>query len=153
LMLGLGTEPLSWLGAEIRYNFGDGIYYDINPYLGYKSSLEMRFVLKPFPNLNVSYSLGNDRFYKGRGGEAVYKVNIISQRLSYQVSRPLSVRLITDYNDYYGRLYVSVLLSYEYRPGTVFFFGVDDNREKDFQGFFRGTGRYYFIKFSYWWRA
>jgi len=153
LMLGLGTEPLSWLGAEIRYNFGDGIYYDINPYLGYKSSLEMQFVLKPFSNLNVSYSLGNDRFYKGRGGEAVYKVNIISQRLSYQVSRPLSVRLITDYNDYYGRLYVSALLSYEYRPGTVFFFGVDDNREKDFRGFFRGTGRYYFIKFSYWWRA
>ena len=35
----------------------------INPYLGYKTGLEMRLILKPFSNLNVSYSLGNDRFY------------------------------------------------------------------------------------------
>ena len=153
LMIGLGSEPLSWLGAEIRYNFGDGIYYDVNPYLGYKSGLEMWLILKPFPNLNVSYSLGNDRFYKSRGGEAVYKVNVISQRVNYQVTRPLSVRLITDYNDYYRMLYVSALLSYEYRPGTVFYLGVDDNRERDIQGFFRGASRYYFIKFSYWWRV
>jgi len=153
LMLGLGSEPLSWLGAEIRYNFGDGIYYDYNPYLGYKKGLEMGVILKPFSNLNVSYSLGNDRFYKGKGGETVYKINVISQRINYQVTRPLSLRLITDYNDYYRMLYVSALLSYEYRPGTVFYLGVDDNREKDLQGFFRGTGRYYFVKFSYWWRV
>jgi len=153
LMIGLGSEPLSWLGGEVRYNIGDGIYYDINPYLGFKTGLEMRLILKPFPCLNVSYSLGNDRFFMGRGGEAVYKINVISQRINYQVTRPLSVRLITDYNDYYGMLYLSALLSYEYRPGTVFYLGVDDNREKDFQGFFRGTGRYYFIKFSYWWRG
>jgi hypothetical protein len=63
------------------------------------------------------------------------------------------VRLITDYNDYYKTIYISALLSYEYRPGTVFYFGVDDNRERDIQGFFRGTSRYYFIKFSYWWRV
>lgn len=93
------------------------------------------------------YSSGLERY------EAIYKINVISQRLNHQVTRPLSVRLITDYNDYYRTLYVSVLLSYEYRPGTVFYFGVDDNRERDFQGYFRGTGRYYFAKFSYWWRV
>jgi len=153
LMIGLGSEPLSWLGAEIRYDFGDGIYYDLNPYLGYKTGLEMGLILKPFSNLNVSYSLGNNRFYKSQGGEAVYKINVISQRINYQVTRPFSARLITDYNDYYRTLYISALLSYEYRPGTVFYFGVDDNRERDFQGFFRGTGRYYFVKFSYWWRV
>jgi len=75
------------------------------------------------------------------------------KRTLYQVTRPLSVRLITDYNDYYRTLYVSALLSYEYRPGTVFYFGVDDNRGRDVQGFLRGTGRYYFVKFSYWWRV
>ena len=31
LMVGLGSEPLSWLSGEVRYNFGDGIYYDVNP--------------------------------------------------------------------------------------------------------------------------
>jgi hypothetical protein len=153
LMVGLGSEPLSWLSGEIRYDFGDGIYYDVNPYLGYKKSLEMQLTLKPFSNLNLSYSLGNDRFFKNKGGETVYKINIISQRINYQITRPLSVRLITDYDDYYGMLYISALLSYEYRPGTVFYFGIDDNREKDFQGYLRATGRYYFVKFSYWWRV
>ena len=77
----------------------------------------------------MSYSLGNDKFSKSRGGEAVYTVNIISQRINYQISRPLSVRLITDYNDYYRTIYLSALLSYEYRPGTVFYLGVEDNQE------------------------
>jgi len=153
LMLGLGSEPLSWLAGEIRYNIGDGIYYDIDPYLGFKTGLEMSLILKPFSNLNVSYSLGNDTFSKSRGGETVYDINIISQRINYQITRPLSVRLITDYNDYYGMLYISALLSYEYRPGTVFYLGVDDNREKDLQGYYQSTGRYYFVKFSYWWRV
>jgi len=119
-MLGLGSEPLSWLGAEVRYEFGDGIYYDVNPYLGCKKGLEMGFVLK---------------------------------RFNYQVSRPLSLRLITDYDDYYRTLYMSALLSYEYRPGTVFYFGVDDSQERDLQGFLRGTGRYFFVKRSYRWRV
>jgi len=53
-------------------------------------------------------------------------------------------------DDYYRELYSSILLSYEYRPGTVFYIDVDDNQEKDDSGIFRSEGRYYFIKFSYW---
>ncbi len=45
------------------------------------------------------------------------------------------------------------LLRYEYRPGTVFYFGIDDNQEEDDSGLWRREGRYYFIKFSYWWRV
>jgi hypothetical protein len=152
LMIGLGTEPLSWLSGNIRYRFGDGIYYDENPYLGYKAGLEMEILLRPFPNLGLLYSYENDRFYKDRGGENVYDIKIISQRINYQLTRPLSVRLITDYNDYYKELYVSLLLGYQHNSGTVFYLGVDDNRARDESGVFRGTGRYYFLKFSYWWR-
>jgi hypothetical protein len=152
LMIGLGTEPLAWLSGDIRYRFGDGIYYDENPYLGYKKGLEMEIILKPFPNLGLLYSYENDRFYMDKGGESVYNINIISQRINYQLTRPLSVRLITDYNDYYKELYVSLLLGYQHNTGTVFYLGVDDNRARDESGVFRSAGRYYFIKFSYWWR-
>ncbi len=79
-------------------------------------------------------------------------MNIISQRINLQLSRSLSLRLITDYNDYYDKLYNSFLFSYEYRPGTVFYFGIDDNQEQDDFGIWQSQGRYYFIKFSYWWR-
>ncbi len=150
--IGLGSEPFSWLSGDVRLNFGDGIYYDENPYLGYKTSFETALNFKPLSNLKVSYNWENNTFRREKGGEYVYKIGIISQRLNYQISRPLSLRLITDYNDYYQEIYLSFLLSYEYRPGTVFYIGIDDHQEKAENGGFRGTGRYYFIKFSYWWR-
>lgn len=146
------SEPFSWLSGHISYSFGDSIYYEDNPYLGWKKTLEGTLTLKPLNNLRLFYHFRNENFFKRRGGETEYKVNIISQRINYQISRPLSIRLITDYNDYYKRIYASLLLSYQYRPGTVFYLGIDDNQEHDDRGIYKITGRYVFIKFSYWWR-
>ena len=147
----LSSEPFSWLSGNISYSFGDGIYYSEEPYLGYKNSFGARITIKPLSNLRFFYDLKNDEFYKKKGGEKVYEVNLISQRISYQLSRSLTLRLVTDYNDYDKKFYASFLFSYEYRPGTVFYLGVEDNKIKE-SGVFRSEGRYYFIKFSYWWR-
>jgi hypothetical protein len=145
------SDPLSWLNGEISYSFGDAIYYD-DPYLGYNTSIGLELTLKPLTNLSLFYDLKNENFYKKKAGEKEYHVNIISQRINYQVTRTVSLRLITDFNDYDKELYNSFLLSWELRPGTVFYIGMDDNQEKDESGIFRREGRYYFIKFSYWWR-
>lgn len=150
--LRVGSEPFSWLNGSISFNTGDGIYYDDNPYLGYKTSFEIQAIFKPLTNLKLNYNFSNDTFWKSRGGEREYRINLISQRILYQLSKSLSIRFITDYNDYDRELYNSFLFSYQYRPGTVFYAGVDDNRERDEMGLFRVSGRYYFIKFSYWWR-
>lgn len=149
----LRSEPFSWLSGRISFSLGDGIYYDEDPpYLGYKTSRGFEATLRTLTNLRLFYNFKNNKFYKNKGGEKVYTVNIVSQRISYQLSRSLSLRLITDYNDYHKELYNSILLSYEYRPGTVFYLGIDDSQEKDDSGIFRKEGRYYFMKFSYWWR-
>lgn len=152
IRLSINSQPLAWLSGNISYSAGDSIYYSDDPYLGYKSSIGVRTTLKPLSNLRIYYSLNNDTFSKSKGGERVYRINIFSQRISYQLTRTISLRLITDYNDYYKDLYNSLLLSCEYRPGTVFYLGMDDSREQDDAGIFARTGRYYFIKFSYWWR-
>jgi hypothetical protein len=149
----LSAEPLAWLSGRISRGFGDGIYYSDAPYLGYKSNWSAMVTLKPLSNLRFFTSFTNSEFFEGRGGERVYAVNIISERISYQISRPLSLRLITDWNDYYRKLYLSFLLSYQLNPGTVFYVGLDDSRERDAAGFLQSTGRYIFVKFSYWWRA
>ncbi len=147
------SEPLSWLGGNISYSFGDSINYDEDPpYLGYMTSIGARLTIKPLTNLRFFYNFRNNRFYREKGGVKEYEVNIISQRINLQLSRSLSLRLITDYNDYYDELYNSFLFSYEYRPGTVFYFGIDDNQEQNDFGIWQRHGRYYFIKFSYWWR-
>ena len=147
----LHTQALSWISGGGNYSFGNSIYYDGPYYLGYKTSFGFEINIKPLSNLRISYNVDNEKFYKKKGGENVYKINILSQRINYQISRFISLRLITNYNDYDKELYNSVLFSYEFRPGTVFFMGVEDNQEKN-TGIFQKTGRYYFVKFSYWWR-
>jgi len=151
-MLNLSSDPLAWVSGNINVSLGDSIYYSDTPYLGYKTSYGLRLTLKPLTNLRLFYTFSNNKFYEQRGGEQIYNINIISQRISFQISRTLSLRLITDYNNYYKDLYNSILLGWELRPGTVFYLGIDDNQEQDDSGIFRKQGRYIFIKFSYWWR-
>ncbi len=146
------SEPFSWFTLNLSFSTGGGIYYEEDPYLGYKISYGMRATFKPLRNLNIFYNYRNESFFKHRGGDRVYQINLISQRISYQLTRTLSLRLITDYNDYEGDFYNSILLSYVLNPGTVFYLGVDDNQGREDSGIFRNQGRYYFIKFSYWWR-
>ncbi|MFW6129041.1 MAG: DUF5916 domain-containing protein [Candidatus Aminicenantaceae bacterium] len=148
----LNSNPFSWLSCNFSFSFGDGLYYDENPYLGWKTSIGTRLTLKPFSFLRIFYNFRNNRFFETRGGEKVYEINIMSQRINLQISRTVSLRLITDYNDYYKELYLSFLFSYEYRPGTVFYFGIEDNQGQDELGMYRIEGRYIFVKFSYWWR-
>jgi len=148
----LSSDPFAWFSGSINFNIGDGIYYDENPYLGYKVSYGIQTIFKPLTNLTLFYEINNDTFYKEKGGDIEYKINLISQRINYQISRALSLRLITDFNDYDKELYNSILLSYQYRPGTVFYLGMNDNQMKDKLGIFRNQGRFYFVKFSYWWR-
>lgn len=148
----ISSDPLSWLSGSFNFNFGDSIYYDENSYLGYKTSWGFMLTLKPLTNLRLFYNLRNDNFYRNKGGGKVYTVNIISQRISYQLARTVALRLITDYNDYYKSIYTSLLLSYELRPGTVFYVGIDDNQEQDESGMYKIGGRFFFVKFSYWWR-
>jgi hypothetical protein len=148
----LNSDPLSWISGGVNFSIGDSIYYEENPYLGYKISFGFNLTLKPLTNLRALYEFRKDDFYENRGGPKIYEVSIISQRITYQLNRHLSLRLITDYNDYYKEIYTSLLFSYQLHPGTVFYFGVDDNQEQDELGIYRIQGRFVFVKFSYWWR-
>jgi len=149
----LSSAPFAWLSGMFSFSFGEGIYYSDDPYLGYKTSFGFMLILKPVTNFRLFYNFKNEKFLKNRGGERVYSINIISQRIGYQISKTLSLRLITDYNAYYKEMFNSLLLSWELRPGTVFYIGMDDNREEDDIGIFRNQGKVFFIKFSYWWRV
>jgi hypothetical protein len=148
----LNSDPFAWISGGLNFSIGDSIYYEENPYLGYKVSFGIQLTFKPLTNLRTLYEFNNDNFYKNKGGEKAYTVTILSQRISYQLSRHLSLRLITDYNDYYKDIYTSLLFSYQLRPGTVFYFGIDDNQEQDELGIYKVQGRFVFVKFSYWWR-
>jgi hypothetical protein len=148
----LGSDPLKWLGGRVNFSIGDSIYYDDDdPYLGWKITYGATLTFRPLTNLRLFYNFRNDTFWEHRGGPLVYNINIISQRITWQMTRHLSLRFITDYNDYDGELFNSVLLSYQLNPGTVFYLGMDDNRLHE-NGVYQNLGNFYFLKFSYWWR-
>jgi len=151
--LSFGSEPFSWLNLNLSTQFGDGIYYSDKPFQGWRSGYGFRLTLRPLTNLRFYTGVQNNAFFEKRGGERIYKINLITERITVQLSKPLTLRLVADYNDYDKAAYLSLLVAYELRPGTVFYLGIDDSRARDENGVFRGRGRYYFLKFSYWWRV
>jgi hypothetical protein len=68
------------------------------------------------------------------------------------MSKTLSVRAIVDYNHFYHTLYGSFLFSFVYRPGTVFFLGLDNDLFRDDFGRYTQSNYSVFLKFSYWHR-
>ncbi|MGQ9800265.1 MAG: DUF5916 domain-containing protein [Candidatus Saccharicenans sp.] len=149
----LFSAPLSWLSGRIGGSFGPSIYYDEQPYLGFSRSLEGELNFRPVTNLILSSRLEDLNFYEWRGGPRVYRIIILSQRINFQFSRSLFIRTITDYDSYNRTIFLSGLLGYELNPGTCFYLGVENNREWLPERGYQTVGRYYFVKFSYWWRV
>jgi len=152
LRASLFSAPFSWLSGRIGFNTGSSIYYSENPYLGYSQSVEGEIKFLPIQNLVATIRLEDLKFYEFRGGPEVYRVTILSQRVNFQVNRALFFRAIVDYNSYYKKVYLSGLIGYELNPGTCFYLGMEEHRERPNAGPYELTGRYYFLKFSYWWR-
>ncbi|MDI6845280.1 MAG: DUF5916 domain-containing protein [Candidatus Saccharicenans sp.] len=146
------SAPFSWLSGRIGFNTGTSIYYSEDPYLGFSQSVAGELNVRPVQNLVATIRLEDLKFYEYRGGPEVYQVTILSQRLNFQVNRSLFFRAIVDYNSYYQKIYLSGLIGYELNPGTCFYLGMEEHRERPNPGPYELTGRYYFMKFSYWWR-
>ena len=60
----------------------------------------------------------------------MYDVTIINSRTTYQFTRRLYARLIAQHDTSSHRLLLDSLVSYELRPGTVFFAGYGALRER-----------------------
>lgn len=142
-----------WLPFGFYFKTGDGIFYDPeDPYLGWSHIYNLYFRVKPGRRLQIGFDLQKQTFWKERGGELAFDYNVIRQRTTYQLSKTLSMRVILDYNHYDRKIYGSFLTSWVLQPGTVFFFGVDNNLLRDEFGKYRQNDYSVFIKFSYWWR-
>lgn len=144
---------IGWLPFGLFFQTGEGIYYDPDdPYLGWSNSYGLFVNLKPSKRLQFAVDLSKSTFWEKRGGKQVFDYNVIRQKTTYQISKTLSLRAIVDYNHFDKKIYGSFLVSYILRPGTVFFFGIDNNLLRGETGKYAQTDYSVFIKFSYWWR-
>ncbi|TKJ31940.1 hypothetical protein CEE39_06630 [bacterium (candidate division B38) B3_B38] len=150
--LSVSSAPTGYLEGSIFIRLGDSIYYTPpNPYLGYNRSLSASLSLRPNSRLKQELWLTKSTFYRERGGELVYDMDIIRTKTTYQFSKRLFLRAILEYNTYWKRFQPDLLLSYIYSPGTVFFLGYSglfDNQGEELMQ----SKRSFFIKVSYLWR-
>lgn len=167
-----------WRFVGLRASYSQGM--EINffpaagqiPMLGNATDASAGLIIKPGSRLQLE-----ERYILSRLGDpgrhgVIFENHIVRSKLNYQLSRPLSFRVIVDYNSLAGnplladlehskRLNYDALLTYLVHPGTAFYIGYSDRYENlaldpaNVAGFSRTagvnhlTGRQLFVKLSY----
>ncbi|UCH85040.1 MAG: hypothetical protein JSW50_04950, partial [Candidatus Latescibacterota bacterium] len=122
------------MGKEINY----GLWADVRPMDRFLISLSYRYVNSD--DLNT--------------GENLFSQSVFRSRLSLQMTRRLSARLVLQYNDRYNSWDVDPLITYRINPFSIFYIGsTNDFRElnpiDDGRTGWTLTSRQYFLKLQY----
>ena len=139
------------------YNWGDGILYSDNPYVGSSKQANFNFRLQPTTRLRTDFTMITSDFVDPAGGAEVFDVKIFRSRTSYQFTDRLFLRHIAEHDTQATTLGNNLLVTYRINAGTVVFVGYDDrfqdgNRIDDAlfpSRMLRRTNRAFFGKLSY----
>jgi hypothetical protein len=144
-----GTQWLTWLGTELFYRWGTGINYDpadgLPPFLADRQSVEATLTLRPTPQLRFDQlyifeqlrARDDTELPIGSPRGDIFNNHILRTRVNYQFTRPLSARLILDYEavlpneslvalERTKRLAADVLVTYLVNPWTAIYAGYSD---------------------------
>lgn len=137
------------------------IYYDPdNPLPGKSRRASLSLEYQPTEKFTTSLDLTYSDFYRESDSKKEYDYTILGSRTTFQVNKYLFFRGIAEYNIFWKRLFLDVLASFTYIPGTVVHVGYGSTLEKiqwNGQGYipahrFIETRRAFFLKLSYLWR-
>lgn len=121
----VNTRPASWLrggfsvdgGRVIRRTFGS------EPFLGRVHNASCYFTFKPTQRLGINPNYNWSRMETADGSSTVYDGYILRTHISYQFSRELSARVVTEYDKFDSRLSFEPLVTYRINAFTVFYLG------------------------------
>jgi hypothetical protein len=125
--------------------------------LGKNLDLEFQASIKLSERILIKQDFDYAKSISIDNGELLYDGYISRTRLNYQISSPLSARLIVEYNDFYDLLSVDPLLTYRVNAFSVLYIGMTSSyqslTEFDTDGSFmesnRLTSRQFFAKLQY----
>jgi hypothetical protein len=130
----LHSQPYYFLALGGSYNYGHMISYG-NEVLGKETLITGWLDLRPLDriyweswiNFITSKSLENkydeDSDETIYVGDELFKGYIIRSRINIQLNRELSLRFVTQYNDFYETWDFDPLLTYRINPFTMFYIG------------------------------
>ncbi|MFH1144672.1 MAG: DUF5916 domain-containing protein, partial [Candidatus Eisenbacteria bacterium] len=124
------TRPSEMVGLEAELEFGRSIYrtFDpaIEPYLGRMVEFELSASLKLLTRLTLNTGLSYERMKEPAGGRLAYDGWILRNRLSLQINREASLRVVTEYDSFDEVFACEPLLTYRLNVFSVFYLGMAD---------------------------
>jgi hypothetical protein len=156
------------LSGGFYVGYGHSLVRDENPRLGEQMSTSVWATLKPTAQLKMSLDFNSFSMYElndnydretnellANAGDEIYDVYVVRAKLTYQFTRNLFFRVVTQYVDSDDLIEFDPLLSYKLNPFTVFFLGSSHDFMQMDTGIpgdepaYTQTERTYFVKFQY----
>jgi hypothetical protein len=140
------------------FDWGDGIRYTVNPFLGRARGGALNLTLQPSSRLRSEISIDTSRLVDPLTDGDVFDVRIYRGVTTYQFTERMLFRNILQYNTFDTTLGANLLFTYRVNSGTAFFIGWDDHFEEGglidrtpFPGstVLRRTNRAAFLKLQY----
>jgi hypothetical protein len=139
-------------GREIWRNTAD-------PQMGRGTEFSVWATLKPTSRLSISPRFMHSRLDSEATGDEFFSGYIVRNRLNYQFTKRLFMRVITQYNDFSKSLEVDPLVTYKVNPFTAVYLGsthdlldFDERSGGTYRGFYQ-TQRQFFFKIQYLFRV
>ena len=150
------SNPTKELSLLTRVVFGKEIAFnEDNPEIGKESSFFFSLNYKVGNNLNINPSLRFSKLKKINKSGVFYDGYIARLSSRYQFNNDLSLRIISEYDDFNDKFYIQPLLEWNPNPSTIFYIGGNQNSSnifkvdsEDFNPFLINRSQF-FIKFQY----
>ena len=146
------------LSVVPSFNWGDGVFFSDEPFLGRSSGGNVIVIYRPTSRLRTDFRAIFSRFVDPRDDSEVFDVKILRNRLTYQFTDRFLLRHILEHNTSSRTLGNNLLLTYRINTGTVVFVGYDDRYQQGSRirdamfpttSRFERTNRAVFTKVSY----
>ena len=112
------------------YNWGDGVLFSDNPFLGRSTRGNFLISARPTSRLRTELTGIFSRFAEPLDGSDVFNVKIFRTRTTYQFTERLLVRHIMEHNTQAVTVGNNILFTYRLNSGTVAFLGYDDRYQR-----------------------
>lgn len=122
-------------------------------YVGFGFTGEAWLTVKPINRLSIENTYTYAELSKEAGGEKLYTGYILRNKVSFQFTKNLFLRLVTQYNSFSNRFDVDPLFSYKWNPFTIFYIGsthdFEEYNSQPGKTKYVETARQFFAKFQY----
>ena len=149
----LNFSSFQMLRGGLNLNIGKFIVRQDNPFVGWGYDFNIWNDFKPIENFVLTTNLEYYELSESYKDEKLYAGYILRATGLYQISKPLSVRLIGELNTFSSTFYLNPLISYKPNPFTIFYAGFTTQYDQlvpvEGPAKYIMSGRQFFLKLQY----